>query len=242
MGSIRVRQESRQLFLDFKFLHRRFREQTSLADTSANRKRLQRVLDKIESEIALGTFDYQKTFNKPLPMGSDTVDDGQSLLALTPAQSGHPSLTTPETRACATPLFKDFAMTWYAECEVAWRRTYRVTQLGAINQYLIPAFGEKEVGQIKKADVLNFRATLAKVTARKTQSTLSNRRINAVMKPLRQIRQGSPTSNHCDSNAATSSPSPSTMSKESSQTVALTFATTLPCDSSLACEAGKFTD
>jgi len=120
-------------------------------------------------------------------MGSDTVDDGQSLLALTPAQSGHPSLTTPETRACATPLFKDFAMTWYAECEVAWRRTYRVTQLGAINQYLIPHFGEREVGQIKKADVLNFRATLAKVTARKTQSTLSNRRINAVMKPLRQI-------------------------------------------------------
>ena len=54
-------------------------------------------------------------------------------------------------------------------------------------KYLIPFFGDKEVGQITKSDVLAFRASLAKVTARKPDSTLSNRRINSVMKPLRQI-------------------------------------------------------
>lgn len=177
MGSIRVRQESGQLFLDFKYLHRRFREQTTLPDTPANRKRLQKVLDKIETEISLGTFDYQKTFNKPLAAAGNASDSETTGLGT----------SAPQQKTCATPLFKDFAMTWYTECEVSWRRSYRVTQLGAINQYLIPHFGDKEVGQIKKADVLNFRASLAKVTARKTQSTLSNRRINAVMKPLRQI-------------------------------------------------------
>jgi integrase len=52
---------------------------------------------------------------------------------------------------------------------------------------VIPFFGDKEVGHITKADVLAFRATLAKVPARKSENTLSNRRVNAVMKPLRQI-------------------------------------------------------
>jgi len=76
---------------------------------------------------------------------------------------------------------------WFAESEVSWRRSYRVTQRGSLDQYLIPYFGEKEVGHITKADVLAFRASLAKVPARKSLSTLSNRRINSVMKPLRQI-------------------------------------------------------
>ena len=43
------------------------------------------------------------------------------------------------------------------------------------------------VGSITKADVLAFRASLAKVPARKSTGTLSNRRVNSVMKPLRQI-------------------------------------------------------
>ena len=70
---------------------------------------------------------------------------------------------------------------------MSWRRSYSITQRGALDKYLIPYFGEKMVGQITKADVLAFRASLAKVTARKSSNTLSNRRINSVMKPLRQI-------------------------------------------------------
>jgi integrase len=183
MGSIRVRPESGQLFLDFKYLQHRCRELTALTDTPANRKRLQKVLDQIEKEIAQGSFDYQETFKKPLAVANDDRDGSAK-----PSQSiTVKSVQRAGSSASRTPTFKDFAMTWYGESEVAWRRTYRVTQLGAINQYLIPHFGEKEVGQITKADVLSFRASLAKVTVRKSQSTLSNRRINAVLKPLRQI-------------------------------------------------------
>ncbi|QIM53492.1 site-specific integrase [Hydrogenophaga crocea] len=178
MGSIRRRPESGLLFLDFKYLGQRLREQTALPDTEPNRKRLQKALERIEGEIALGTFDYEKTFGKPLPAKSGQTDSE--------ASSNDAEAAQPTTRS-GTPLFKDFADMWFAECEVSWRRSYRVTQRGSLDQYLIPYFGDKEVGHITKADVLAFRASLAKVPARKSLSTLSNRRINSVMKPLRQI-------------------------------------------------------
>ena len=178
MGSIRRRPESGLLFLDFKYLGQRLREQTALPDTETNRKRLHKALERIEGEIALGTFDYEKTFGKPLPAKSGQTDS---------EASGNDAEAAPPTTRSGTPLFKDFADIWFAECEVSWRRSYRVTQRGSLDQYLIPYFGDKEVGHITKADVLAFRASLAKVPARKSLSTLSNRRINSVMKPLRQI-------------------------------------------------------
>lgn len=47
-------------------------------------------------------------------------------------------------------------------------------------------FGEKDVSRITKAEILAFRASLAKVPGRKGKS-LSPKRINAIMAPLRQI-------------------------------------------------------
>lgn len=168
--------ESGLLFLDFKFLGKRLREQTTLPDTPANRKRLQKALDRIETEIALGSFDYEKTFGKPMPQPQ--VDASETDVG---------PLSSSVGPTADTPLFRDFAQVWFAEAEVSWRRSYTITQRGAIDKYLIPFFGDKAVGQISKADVLAFRASLAKVPARKSDSTLSNRRVNAVMKPLRQI-------------------------------------------------------
>ncbi|MDP3474432.1 site-specific integrase [Hydrogenophaga sp.] len=176
MGSVRSRPETGQLFLDFKYQGLRLREQTALPDTPANRKRLVKVLERIETEIAVGSFDYQKTFGKPLPVKSDEVD----------AEEDQAASAAPLPKP-STPPFKEFSELWYGEAVVSWRRSYAVTQRGAIDKYLIPFFGNKEVGQITKADVLAFRASLAKVTARKSTNTLSNRRINSVMKPLRQI-------------------------------------------------------
>lgn len=178
MGSIRSRLETGTLFMDFKYQGQRLREQTTLSDTPANRKRLQKALDRIETEIALGTFDYQKTFGKALPTKLDV------LATLSPEDS---ALVKQPSSRIGTPLFKEFSQQWFSEAEITWRRSYTVTQRGALDKYLIPFFGDKEVSQITKSDVLAFRASLAKVTARKPDSTLSNRRINSVMKPLRQV-------------------------------------------------------
>ena len=172
MGSIRRMEAQGTLFMDFRLQGKRIREYTALPDTAANRKRLQKALDRIEGEIALGTFDYAKTFGKPMPQ--DRIEEK---VAEQMAAASSP----------ATPLMKDFAETWYRDTSVAWRKSYCVTQRGALDQYILPFFGEKEVGRITKADVLEFRSSLAKVQIRKKTSTLSNRRINSVMKPLRQI-------------------------------------------------------
>jgi len=69
MGNIRVRKETNTLLFDFQYLQLRCREQTTLPDTPTNRKRLRAVLKKIESEINLGLFIYEKYFpnSKMLP-------------------------------------------------------------------------------------------------------------------------------------------------------------------------------
>ena len=62
MGSIRTRGAAACLQLDFRYKNMRFREQTALPDTAANRKKLQQLLDRIEAEITLGTFEYRRYF------------------------------------------------------------------------------------------------------------------------------------------------------------------------------------
>ena len=179
MGSIRRLESQGTIFMDFRYAGQRLREYTMLPDSLANRKRLQKALDRIETEIALGTFDYAKTFGKSLPQPE--AKSGEELLGATIPQGA------PVFSRNGTPHFREFAELWFSEVEVSWRRSYRITQRGVIDKYLIPFFGNKEVGHISKADILEFRASLAKVTKRKSDSTLSNRRVNAVMKPLRQI-------------------------------------------------------
>ena len=86
-----------------------------------------------------------------------------------------------------TPLFKEFAETWYAEKEIEWRRSHKRRIRDDLTKVLIPQFGEKAVGQITKADVLAYRAELGKVTARGKETKLSAARINKMLNPLRQI-------------------------------------------------------
>lgn len=64
MGKIVARKETGDLFFDFRYLGKRCREQTTLADRQANRKELQKLLERIEAEITLGTFDYN---SGPIP-------------------------------------------------------------------------------------------------------------------------------------------------------------------------------
>lgn len=179
MGSIRSRPESGALFMDFKYQGRRMREQTMLPDNVANRKRLQKALERIETEIDLGSFDYEKTFGKPLKEPIDSPD-------LMVQQNEHTGVAS-TVRPHAAQLFRVFANQWFTESEVSWRRSYVITQRGALDKYLLPWFGNMVISQITKADVLAFRASLAKTPARKSENMLSNRRVNAVMKPLRQI-------------------------------------------------------
>jgi len=62
MPNVRVHKPNGALFFDFRHKGERCREYTLLTDTPANRKKLEKVLAKIESEIVAGTFVYANYF------------------------------------------------------------------------------------------------------------------------------------------------------------------------------------
>lgn len=60
MGAINTRKGL--IFFDFRYKGVRCREYTKLPDNAANRKRAKVVLERIEAEITLNTFDYSNYF------------------------------------------------------------------------------------------------------------------------------------------------------------------------------------
>lgn len=80
MPSIRSRVDNDLLFFDFRYDGARFREQTLLHDTPVNRKKLEKVLDKIESEIAAGTFVYANYFPNSNPFQPTLIESNSPLL------------------------------------------------------------------------------------------------------------------------------------------------------------------
>ncbi|MCK2127809.1 site-specific integrase [Thauera aromatica] len=185
MASIRCRKDNGLLFFDFRYRDVRCREQTALGDTAANRKRLHKVLERIESDIAAGTFDYRRFF----PGSKNAAKFDPPPARVVAAGPAIDTAATPTQVASVpnTPVFSDFAEIWYAEKEIEWRRSYKATIRAALDGHLIPRFGDKAVGQITKADVLAYRAELGKAVAKGKASTLSPARINKMLNPLRQI-------------------------------------------------------
>lgn len=170
MASIRVREQTGKLFFDFRYRNKRCREQTALDDTPANRRKLEGILKKIEAEITLRTFEYARYFPGSSNARKFTEADAPKAIAM----------------RYTTPLFSDFADTWFAEMQAQWRRSHVDTVEITLRTYLKPAFGDKEVGSITKAEILSFRSQLAKVRNGKGKP-LSAERINHIMTPLRMI-------------------------------------------------------
>ena len=60
MAKVRARKETNNL--DFSYLGCRYREQTVLPDTPQNRKKVEAALKRVEAQIILDQFDYEKVF------------------------------------------------------------------------------------------------------------------------------------------------------------------------------------
>ena len=182
MASIRA--YGGKLFCDFRFKGNRCREYTALEDTKSNRSKLEKLLQKIDTEIKSGEFDYQKYFpNSKLAKSFATqVDVSKSVTCVgkTHVNSSIQGTILP------TPFFKDFAETWFSENRIGWRRSYIETMRTTLDKHLVPYFGEMMVSSIRREDILDFRSQLAKVPGRKNE-TLSARRINAIVLGLRQV-------------------------------------------------------
>src|SRR5699024_3314878 len=83
------------------------------------------------------------------------------------------------------PTFAEFSITWREEMAPQWRRQHRNSVDVIFDAHLLPAFGERSLASITKADVLAFRANLAKLPGR-TGDTLSPASINKIFGILRQ--------------------------------------------------------
>lgn len=186
MGSIRKRADNGLLFIDFRFRGIRCREQTALPDTATNRNKVQKVLDRIEADIAAGIFEYRRYF--PSSKNATKFDEPEvpQIAASQVSVNVMQAISAPEVNP-NIPLFRDFSETWYLEKEVEWRRSYRISLRIDVDKLLIPHFGDRVVSQITKSDVLSFRAALAKVKARGKTTNLSARRINKILVLLKQI-------------------------------------------------------
>lgn len=183
MGSIRALAGRGTLFLDFRYQGQRCREYTALEDTPANRKRLEKVLAGIKASIAAGTFDYEATF----PNSRNVPTGGQTSIATTAPQTMTAvGSATSAAIAVSTPTLRDFVATWLAEHQIEWRRSHIKVLKSTIDGHLLPAFGDRPVGSVTKAEILAFRARLAERPGR-TGEKLSNKRINGILAPLSQI-------------------------------------------------------
>jgi integrase len=85
-----------------------------------------------------------------------------------------------------TQLFKEFIPTWYEEMKIGWRDSYDQTVVKILNGRLLKIFGEKEVSEITKADLLQFRARLGEEAGRNGKK-MSPSHINRHMYLMRMI-------------------------------------------------------
>lgn len=165
-----VRARDGRVYFDFQYRKKRCREQTLLSDTPSNRKKLTQVLKKIEAEITLGTFVYAKYFPNSSRVAEFEKLDKEIL----------------RRSARGDQLFKEFVPVWYEEMKIGWRDSYIQTVEMILNGRLMKVFGEREVSEITKADLLQFRASLGGESGRNGKK-LSPSHINRHMYLMRMI-------------------------------------------------------
>lgn len=181
MGKVRQRKETGKLYLDFFYQGLRLREQTALKDTPTNRKKVEQLLAKVEAKILLDDLDYAEFFpgSKNLQkLRTENVYKGQAV------QAHKIEGTQPQVD---TPLFGDFATQWFEESKIQWRASHVRNVRSILDSSLKPAFGKKHIGEISKADILAFRAKLAKRRGRGATGVVAPKTINSHMTILRMV-------------------------------------------------------
>ena len=168
MASINSRNGN--LYVDFRYIGQRCREQTLLADTKPNRKRLENFVSKMEADIQLGSFRYENYFPQ-----SKKLEQFQSL-ELMKLTNGHKD---------SSSGFDSFSKVWLEEKKPEWRDSQISNVKDIFRIYLIPHFGNMPLNNISKAKIMAFRGKLVKEG--NNGRSLSASRINHIMTPLRMV-------------------------------------------------------
>lgn len=180
MANIRARTGTGTLFLDFHVKGVRHREQTAFPDTPGNRKVLNGLAKRIEHALANGSFVYKDFF----PNSSRAMAFSDGTPVAPKVESPPPEPAKPVVNAI--PTFAEFSEIWFLESEPRWRKQHRETMRRTLDNVFIPKFGNRSLSDFSKADLLGFRAEIAKRNGRAGQ-TLSGKRINKLMAQLSSI-------------------------------------------------------
>ena len=170
MAKVRVRPETRTLYLDFQYRAKRCREQTALPDTPGNRRVLDALAKRVEKAILKGTFEYSTFFpDSPKAKELEAAD------AVPAAGGDHP-----------TPTFGEFAELWVIESSPRWRAQYRNEVRKTLDGIVLPALGGTPLANIDRGHLLGFQAEVAKRQGRGGRS-VSSKRINKVLGLVKSI-------------------------------------------------------
>ncbi len=184
-----VRQSRGRLFLDYRIGGQRRRAYVKLADTPENQAHLRRVAKQVDAELTK-SGDVDALLLKLGLIDSTDDDTGieEPTALLAPVQTRRAVATAVvASLRDDTPAFSTFAELWFSEFKVGWRKTYITTVRGILDKYLVPTFGITRVGDVSRAQILEFRAGLSKLKGRREGTKLSPARINTVMLIVRQI-------------------------------------------------------
>lgn len=173
VAKIRVRRETRTLFLDFQYRGMRCREQTALPDTPGNWRVLEALAKRIEKAILKGTFEYV-TFFPDSPKAKE-LEEADTVTASGATGGDH-----------LTPTFGEFAELWVIESSPRWRAQYRKEVRNTLDGIIMPALGDTPLASIDRGHLLGFQAEVAKRQGRGGGS-VSSKRINKVMGLVKTI-------------------------------------------------------
>ncbi|MBI5189909.1 MAG: tyrosine-type recombinase/integrase [Nitrospirae bacterium] len=161
MGNISVNQNGR-LYYYFYWQGRRHREGTKLADTPANRKRLEAHMRLVQDEIDSGLFTAERYLHH-FPYGN-CAKEFRSKLGSGDKES---------------PTFGQYAEGWLTEnAPPALKPSTYSDYYSTFKKHLLPAFSEMHMDEIAEKDLKLFRARL---------KGLSPKRINNIFVPLKTL-------------------------------------------------------
>lgn len=188
MSKIRARPDTNKLYFDFHYSGVRCREYSTLDDTPTNRRKMEKVLEKIEVEIAVGTLDYGRYFP-----GSKLAKRFASEKAQRPGDPIRLSRgSAARLEPPALPLFNDFVAAWLPQKQIEWRHSHKLNIESVLKVHLYPAFGHMPIDQITREQILALRALIASKVVHVTKNTREERTItpttiNKVIGVLRLI-------------------------------------------------------
>lgn len=139
MASVRARQDTQRLFLDFRYMGVRCREQTLLLDNARNRKQLELLAQRMEAQMMLGDFNYAEFFP-----GSSQIAKLEKAGVISGTNTEIGGIESSHKQQ--TPLFAEFADLWFLENKIQWRGSHTRNVESILNSSLKPSFKDKCVG------------------------------------------------------------------------------------------------